>query len=86
MSVHLGQCGRCYYGDMQGEIKREDGVREGFLEEKTLKLRFEGGGGKCQPEKEGLARILGGGLNIGRHIRIWRCQVTCLITSVLIGK
>lgn len=43
MSVHLGQCGRCYYGDMQGEIKREDGVREGFLEEKTLKLRFEGG-------------------------------------------
>ena len=32
---------------MEGEVKREYGFREDFLEEKTHKLRLEGGRGKC---------------------------------------
>lgn len=65
VSTNLGQRGkRC-----DREIKREEGIREGCLEENTLELRFEGGGGRYQPDKEGLACMLGSGLR--KHILIW---------------
>lgn len=57
VSTNLGLRDKYYYR----EIKREEGIREGFLEENAPELRFEGGGGRCQPEKEGLACMLGVG-------------------------
>lgn len=67
---------------MEGEIKRGEGIREGFLEEKTLELQFEVEGGRCQPEEEGLACILG----LGQVYTNMAIPGKYLTTSILIGK
>lgn len=82
MSVNLGQCDKCYYRDMEGETKRGEGIRGGFLEEKTLELQFEVEGERCQPEEEGLACIL----ELRQACTNMANPGKYLTTSILIGK